>query len=105
MQMRRRLSENMGLLIIPVICGAICFYFGYAGIVGPRGLLAWSDAQAELTIAERDLAGIRTERQALQHRITLLDDKALDADLLAEVARGVLSQGGPGEIVVPRGAR
>lgn len=105
MRVRRKTSANMGLLIVPVICCAVSLYFGYSAVAGPRGILAWSDAEAELAVAKRDLAGVRGERLALQHRISLLDDKALDPDMLEEVARSVLSQGRPGEVAVPRGTR
>ena len=102
MRMRRRISESIGLAIIPAICITATVYFGYFGIMGPRGLVAWSQAEADLTVARGELAKIRTERQALQHRITLLDEHALDPDLLEEVARGLLLQGHPREVAVPR---
>ena len=102
MRMRRRISENFSALLIPAVCCAVTFYFGYAGIFGRRGLLAWNATQAQLETAKADLATLKSERVALQHRITLLDDKAIDPDLLEEVARGVLSQGSADEVAVPR---
>ena len=56
MRMRRRLSENVSVLLVPAVCCAITLYFGYNGIVGPRGLLAWSATQSEL---ERTLAWVQ----------------------------------------------
>jgi len=96
------MSRNAGLLIFPAICLAMMVYFGYAGLAGPRGLLAWNETEAHLAIATRQLADIRAERQALEHRISLLDEGALDPDMLEEVARGVLSQGRVGEVAIPR---
>ena len=90
------------MAIIPAICITATLYFGYYGVMGPRGLLAWSHAEADLTVAQGELAKIRAEREALQHRITLLDERALDPDLLEEVARGLLLQGHPNEVAVPR---
>ncbi|HYM17802.1 MAG TPA: septum formation initiator family protein [Micropepsaceae bacterium] len=89
-------------MLVPVICFAISLYFGYSGIFGERGLIAWSNDQAQLETAKRDLSEVRTEREALQHRISLLDDKAIDPDLLEEVARGVLLENRPDEVAVPR---
>ena len=103
--MRRRLSENFPLVAVPAICLAITGYFGYSGIFGERGLIAWHNTQAQLYIAERDLAKVRSEREALEHRIALLNDKAIDPDLLEEVARGVLLESRPGEVAVPREKR
>ena len=89
-------------MLVPVICCAISLYFGYSGIFGERGLIAWSNDQAQLEAAKRSLGEVRAEREALQHRISLLDDKAIDPDLLEEVARGVLLENRPGEVAVPR---
>ena len=102
MRLRRRFSENVQGMIVPVICAAVTVYFGYSGIMGPRGLIVWSNTKSELAVARRDLAELKTKRQALQHRIALLDDKALDPDLLEEVARSILALGRPDEVSVPR---
>jgi cell division protein FtsB len=103
--MRRRLSQSFSLMVVPAICCAVSFYFGYSGIFGERGLLAWNNSQAQLLIAKENLAELRGKREALQHRIALLDDKAIDPDLLEEVARGVLLESRPGEVAVPREKR
>jgi cell division protein FtsB len=102
MRMRRRITSNAGLLIVPAICCTITAYFGYAGIVGPRGLIAWSETEAQLAMSHRELTELRGERTALQRRIGLLDEAALDPDLLEEVARATLAQGRPGEVAIPR---
>ena len=102
MRMRRRFKDSMGMLIVPAICCAVILYFGYAGIAGPRGLLVWNETETKLAIARYELGRVRSERVALEHRIGLLDEHALDPDLLEEVARRVLSQGRMGEVVVPR---
>ena len=80
-------------------------YFGYSFFFGERGLLAWRQTQDELAVAKRDLATVRAKREALQHRISLLDGKAIDPDLLEEVARGVLLEARPDEVAVPREKR
>ena len=100
--MRRRLSENFPLAAVPVICLAVTGYFGYSGIFGERGIVAWQQTQARLEIERRELADVRAKREALEHRIALLNDKAIDPDLLEEIARGELLQSRPGEVAVPR---
>jgi len=105
MRMRRRVRRGFSLLLVPVICCAVSLYFSYSGIFGERGLIAWSNAQAQLQVAKRDLSKVRASREALQHRISLLDDKAIDPDLLEEVARGVLLENRPDEVAVPREKR
>ena len=92
-------------MLVPAICCAITLYFGYSGIFGNRGLLAWNATQGRLAMARQELAEIHAKRLALQHRISLLDDSGIDPDLLEEVARGVLLETRPGEVAVPREKR
>jgi cell division protein FtsB len=103
--MRRRFSESVGLLIVPAICCALILYFGYSGIMGPRGFFALTKSEIDLEAAQRELGALRAQRSALQHRISLLDEKALDPDMLEEVARSLLLQGHPDEVTVPREKR
>jgi cell division protein FtsB len=103
--MRRHVSEGFGMMVVPAICCAVTLYFGYNGIFGERGILALNNSQAELGVAKRDLADITARRQALQHRIGLLNDNAIDPDLLEEVARGVLLEGRAGDVAIPREKR
>jgi cell division protein FtsB len=91
--------------MIPAVCVAVSLYFGYSGIFGERGLVALQNTRAQLDVARRDLATARGQREALQHRISLLDGKTIDPDLLEEVARGQLLESGPGEVAVPREKR
>jgi cell division protein FtsB len=103
--MHRRIGRNVGLILLPAICWAVSGYFGYSFFFGDRGLLAWRQTQDELAVAKHDLADVHAKREALQHRISLLDGKAIDPDLLEEVARGVLLESRPDEVAVPREKR
>jgi cell division protein FtsB len=55
--------------------------------------------------AKGELNEVRTKREALEHRISLLDGRAIDADLLEEVARSVLLETGRDEVAIPREKR
>jgi cell division protein FtsB len=100
--MRRRVADNFFLLMIPAISLAATSYFVYSGIFGERGLLSLNDTKSALSVAKHEFESKRAERLALQHRISLLDEHAIDADLLDEVARGILLENGPNEVAVPR---
>jgi cell division protein FtsB len=102
MTLRRRPQWNFASLLVPLICCAGIAYFGYNGIFGPRGVLAWNNSSVELAVERKELAQVRGEREALQHRITLLQNDAIDPDLLEEVAHNLLSEGRTGEVAVPR---
>ena len=105
MQLRRRVGRNFSTIAVPAICFAISLYFGYSGIFGYRGLMAWSQTRTELAAAKSDLSGLRVKREALEHRISLLNGRAIDPDLLEEVARSVLLETRPDEVAVPREKR
>jgi cell division protein FtsB len=105
MRMNRRIGRNIRLILLPVICCAMSGYFGYTVVFGDRGLIAWRQTQDQLRVAESDLASLRVKREALQHRISLLDGKAIDPDLLEEVARRELLETRTGEVAVPREKR
>jgi cell division protein FtsB len=105
MRMHRRIGRNVQFILLPAICCAVSGYFGYSFFFGERGLLAWHQTQDELSVAQRDLAAVHAKREALAHRISLLDGKAIDPDLLEEVARGVLLESRSDEVAVPREKR
>ena len=105
MRMHRRIGRNVQLILLPAICCAVSGYFGYSFFFGDRGLLAWRQTQDELALAKQDLAAVHAKREALQHRISLLDGKAIDPDLLGEVAHGVLLESRSDEVAVPREKR
>src|SRR5579863_9441746 len=102
MKLRRRISRCVNLLLLPAICCAISGYFGYSFLFGDRGLIAWRGTQDQIAAARHDLMQLRERRTALQHRVSLLDDDAIDPDLLDEVAHQVLLENRPGEVAVPR---
>lgn len=105
MKLRRRAARCVNLLLLPAICCAISGYFGYSFLFGERGLVAWRSTQDQLILARHDLAQLRDRREALQHRISLLDDDNIDPDLLDEVAHNLLLESRPGEVVIPREKR
>lgn len=102
MQLRRRVTDNFFMLMIPAITLAATSYFGYSSIFGERGILSLNETKAALAVAKQDYDRKRTERLAVQHRISLLDERHVDADLLEEVARSILLETGANEVAVPR---
>jgi cell division protein FtsB len=102
MRIRYSVTRFFGALVIPAICGAAVVYFGYYTIWGSRGLLALTDTQARLAVAQDQLVALQDDRHRLEHRIQLLQPGAVDPDLVEEIAREQLLGSAPGEIVVPR---
>ncbi|MEO9633831.1 MAG: septum formation initiator family protein [Parasphingorhabdus sp.] len=73
---------------------------GYA-VLGPTGILAWGDYQAQLETRGLELAQLKTERDSLKNRVLLLDPKGADPDLIGELLRKKVNVVHPDEIIVP----
>ncbi len=73
---------------------------GYA-VLGPTGILAWGDYQAQLELRGIELAKLETERDAMKNRVQLLDPNGADPDLIGELLRKKVNVVHPDEIIVP----
>ncbi|OAN99311.1 FtsB family cell division protein [Parasphingorhabdus sp.] len=73
---------------------------GYA-VLGPTGILAWGEYQAELETRSTQLAQLQVERDALLNRVKLLDPKGADPDLVGELLRKEVNVIHPDEIIIP----
>jgi cell division protein FtsB len=103
-------TDLFSYLVYPVrvICRAalplgLCVVFGYLvlnGIYSERGYLNMQKNRDTLHQANGELALLRDERIALEHRVTLLKGEAVGRDLLEEEARRVLNLAHPDEVVV-----
>jgi cell division protein FtsB len=100
MRIRRSVTRFFGALVIPALCAAAVAYFGYYLVWGSRGLLALTDAQARLAVAQQQLADVQRDDTRLKHRIQLLVSE--DPDIIQEIARDQLLGTTPGQVAVPR---
>ena len=104
MQIRRSVSRFFGALVIPAICAAATGYFAYYAVWGTRGFLELSKVDTRLGVQREQLAVLKDQRTRLQHRISLLEPGSVDPDMVEELARGQLQDGGPNQVAVPRDA-
>jgi cell division protein FtsB len=102
MRIRRSVTRFFGLLVVPAICMSATGYFGYYAFWGGRGILALSDTRAHLLVEQEQLASLRADRMALQHRIQLLEPGSVDPDMVEELARSEMLDSSPGQIAIPR---
>lgn len=100
MRIRRSVTRVFGALVTPAICAAAIAYFGYYLMWGPRGVLALTEAQAKLSVADAQLNDIQQNSARLKHRMALL--AAEDPDIIEEIARDQLLGTTPGQVAVPR---
>jgi len=88
--------------VLPALSIAVVSYFGAYAIWGERGLLQLEDVQAHLGLQQAQLAEVQGERDRLAHRIQLMEPGHADPDMVEELARGQLMDGGPGQVSIPR---
>ena len=83
-----------------VLLSGIVSFFGFHIVSGDRGLLARPDLELKIVQAEEQLALLKKHQRFLQHRIALLHNEQVDADILAEKARSELGLYRPNEVIV-----
>ena len=86
----------------PVLGVSLMCYFGYHLVQGDRGLIAWVRLLGELKTAQAQEVVVAGERDALEHRVSLLRREHIDRDMLDEEVRATLNLADPHDIVIMR---
>ena len=102
MRIKRSVSRFFVALIVPAVSLAVVSYFGAYAIWGNRGILSLEDTQAQLGIQQQQLSDLQANRARLEHRIALMEKDGADPDLVEELARTQLMDGGPNQVALPR---
>lgn len=76
--------------LAPFLVALAIVYFGFHFVQGERGLIAWLRYHQQIDAAAAQLALVKGEREAIEHRVSLLRPERIDPDLLDERAREVL---------------
>lgn len=79
---------------------ALLLIASYA-LLGPTGVIAWTDYRQALKERKVELAKLEKERDALRNKQKLLNRDNVDPDLAGELMRRDLNVVAPDEIVVP----
>ena len=69
-------------------------------LVGPSGLLAWSENNRLLGERQKELAQLKVEREDLKNRVALLDPRQVDPDMAGQLLRANLNVVHPDEVVL-----
>ena len=84
---------------------ALIGYFSYHAVEGDHGLHKRTALSEKIATLEAELAGLKAERQRIEHDVALVTKRVrAEPDLLEEQARGLLNFVRPGDIVVLRPA-
>lgn len=83
----------------PLLIVFAIFYLGFHSVSGDRGLYALFRETRQLQLVEEQLAKVKSERMALEHKVKLLSNQSLDLDMLDEQVRRIIGMTGKDEIV------
>ena len=101
MAKREKITELIKAALVPGFALlSLLAIAGYA-IMGPTGIIAWGEYQAELESRNVELAQLVEKRDSLKNRVDLLDPKGADPDLIGELLRKEVNVVHPDEIIVP----
>lgn len=73
---------------------------GTLALIGPYGVLAWSEQTAELEMRSSQIAQLQQEASVLGNKVDLLDPDNVDPDLASELVRHNLNVAHRDEYVI-----
>lgn len=79
---------------------ACLLLMGGLALVGPSGVLAWSENNSLLADRQKEITRLSLQRDELRNRVALLDPSHADADLAGELLRSNLNVVHPDEMVL-----
>jgi cell division protein FtsB len=89
---REKIGNAVALFVLVLIA--------LLALIGPSGVLAWSDHAGQLEEYESRIGQLEEERAVLQNRVDLLDPDNVDPDLASELVRRDLNVAHEDEFVV-----
>ena len=87
-------------LIVMIVCMSLLGYFGWHSYYGPRSFDQRDALAARAADLDARLEIMRSERQALERKVSLMRPQSIDPDMLDELARTTLDYGKPGELII-----
>ena len=96
-----RLSQTLRRAAAPALAVAVMAFFGAYAVLGPNGLIALGDYKRQLFAREKQYAALDQRRTMLQNRVTLLDPRHANPDMVDELVRKELNVAHPDEVIVP----
>lgn len=88
-------------VLVPACALIVLLGIAAYALLGPTGIIAWTDYRAALSQRSQELSVLEKERDALRNRQRLLDQNNVDPDLAGELMRRELNVVAADEIVVP----
>lgn len=95
------ISRKLRQVVGPILGASLMAYFTYHAMQGDRGLIAWWNLRYEIEQVDTELLQVATQKEVLEHRVSLLRPESLDRDMLEERARLMLGAIHPQDVIVP----
>jgi cell division protein FtsB len=101
MARKKKRSAFVKSILAPGLALLVLLGIATYALLGPTGVIAWTDYRAALKLRSQELVVLEKERDALRNRQRLLDKDNVDPDLAGELMRRDLNVVAPDEVVVP----
>lgn len=75
-------------------------YLGYSAISGQFGIAGRDEILADIEVLEDRSAALQAEIDSYRHRVSLMNPRHLDPDIVIERARALLNMAHPDDILV-----
>ena len=98
---RKRSKSDINATLITAAALVMLLLIASYALLGPTGVIAWTDYRQALKERKVELASLEKERNALRNKQKLLNRDNVDPDLAGELMRKDLNVVAPDEIVVP----
>ncbi|WIY54332.1 septum formation initiator family protein [Devosia sp. YIM 151766] len=79
---------------------AFQFYLGYSAISGQFGIESRKEIQADIEILKDRSSALQAEIEAFKHRVSLMNPRHLDPDLVTERARALLNMAHADDVLI-----
>ncbi len=89
-------------LVLPTLTAMFLGYFAYHAFHGEYGIVGRQRLENQTVQLESELAHLKTKRQEVETRVSLLRPGSLDQDMVDERARETLSMVHPNDLVIMR---
>ena len=70
-------------------------------VLGPNGVLALGDYKRQIGLREKQYAQLDQRREMLKNKVSLLDPRHANPDMVDELVRKELNVAHPDEVIVP----
>jgi cell division protein FtsB len=101
MKQAKRLLNLLRSAIWPAFSLTIIAFFGGYALFGSNGVLAWGDYSQKFESRKAELVRIEKEKAVLANRVTLLDPRRANPDMVDELVRKDLGLAHPDEVIIP----